>query len=67
MVACTGPTLNVVAAVMSIPFPSAEVVVEREGDLRSTLRTAEEVPIRSSTFAASGDPLAALLKLTGRY
>ena len=75
MVACAGVTFNVVATAMNIPFRSAQVVVEGEGDFRGTLGLAKEVPVGISEIRlrfevdtdASDEQLATLLKLTERY
>jgi uncharacterized OsmC-like protein len=75
LVACAGVTFNVVAIAMGVPFKSAHVVVEGEGDLRGTLGTAKEVPVGITDIRlrfeidspASDDQLATLLKLTERY
>jgi uncharacterized OsmC-like protein len=45
LVACAGVTFNVVATAMAVPFRSAEVVVEGEGDFRGTLGIARDVPV----------------------
>lgn len=75
LVACAGVTFNVVATAMAIPFRSARVVVEGEGDFRGTLGLAKDVPVgitdirlRFDVDTDAGDEqLAALLKLTERY
>jgi len=75
LVACAGVTFNVVATAMAIPFRSARVVVEGEGDFRGTLGLAKDVPVGISEIRlrfeidsdASDEQLASLLKLTERY
>ena len=75
LVACAGVTFNVVATAMSIPFRSAVVVVEGEGDFRGTLGIVKDVPVGITDIRlrfevdspASDDQLATLLKLTERY
>ena len=75
IVACAGVTFNVVATAMGIPFRSARVVVEGEGDFRGTLGLAKEVPVGISEIRlrfevntdAGDEQLATLLKLTERY
>ena len=73
--ACARVTFNVVATAMSIPFRSAQVIVEGEGDFRGTLGTAKDVPVGITDIRlsfeidspASDEQLATLLKLTERY
>ena len=75
LVACAGVTFNVVATAMSIPFRSAQVIVEGEGDFRGTLGMAKDVPVGVTDIRlsfeidspASDEQLATLLKLTERY
>jgi len=75
LVACAGVTLNSVATAMSIPFRSAKVIVEGDGDFRGTLGTDKEVPVGVTDIRirfeidsdASDEQLATLLKLTERY
>ena len=75
LVACAGVTFNVVATAMSIPFRSAKVIVEGEGDFRGTLGIAKEVPVGITAIRlrfeidspASDEQLATLLRLTERY
>lgn len=76
LVACAGVTFNVVATAMGVPFRSAEVVVEGEGDFRGTLGIARDAPVGLSEIRlrfevdapeASDEQLATLLKLTERY
>ena len=75
LVACAGVTFNVVATAMSIPFRSAKVIVEGEGDFRGTLGVAKEVPVGITAIRlrfeidspASDEQLATLLRLTERY
>lgn len=75
LVACAGVTFNVVATAMAIPFRSAQVIVEGEGDFRGTLGIAKDVPVGISDIrlrfevdsSASDEQLATLLKLTERY
>ncbi len=75
LVACAGVTFNVVATAMAIPFRSAQVIVEGEGDFRGTLGIAKDVPVGVSEIRlrfeidspASDEQLATLLKLTERY
>ena len=75
LVACAGVTFNVVATAMSIPFRSAVVIVEGEGDFRGTLGVAKDVPVGITDVRlrfeidspASDEQLATLLKLTERY
>ncbi len=75
LVACAGVTFNVVATAMSIPFNSATVIVEGEGDFRGTLGVAKDAPVGITDIRlrfeidspASDEQLATLLKLTERY
>jgi len=75
LVACAGVTFNVVATAMGVPFRSATVVVEGEGDFRGTLGLAKDVPVGISAIRlrfevdspASDEQLATLLRLTERY
>ena len=75
LVACAGVTFNVVATAMSIPFRSAVVIVEGEGDFRGTLGVAKDVPVGITEIrlrfeidsSASDEQLATLLRLTERY
>jgi uncharacterized OsmC-like protein len=75
LVACAGVTFNVVATAMGIPFRSAQVIVEGEGDFRGTLGIAKDVPVGLSEIRlrfeidspATDEQLATLLKLTERY
>jgi uncharacterized OsmC-like protein len=75
LVACAGVTFNVVATAMGIPFRSARVIVEGEGDFRGTLGMAKDIPVGITDIRlrfeidspASDEQLATLLKLTERY
>ena len=75
LVACAGVTFNVVATAMSVPFKSATVIVEGEGDFRGTLGVAKDAPVGITDIRlrfeidspASDEQLATLLKLTERY
>ncbi|WP_088281029.1 OsmC family protein [Ideonella sp. A 288] len=75
LVACAGVTFNVVATAMAIPFRSARVIVEGEGDFRGTLGVAKDAPVGITDIRmrfevdspASDDQLATLLRLTERY
>lgn len=75
LVACAGVTFNVVATAMGIPFKSARVVAEGQGDFRGTLGTAKDVPVGMTDVKlrfeidspATDDQLATLLRLTERY
>lgn len=75
LVACAGVTFNVVATAMGIPFRSARVIVEGEGDFRGTLGIAKDVPVGITDIRmrfeidspATDEQLATLLKLTERY
>jgi uncharacterized OsmC-like protein len=75
LVACAGVTFNAVATAMGIPWRSAQVVVEGEGDFRGTLGVAKEVPVGITDIRlrfeidspASDEQLATLLRLTERY
>jgi len=75
VVACAGVTFNSVATAMRIPFRSAKVVVEGDGDSRGTLGVARDAPVRVTDIGirfeidsrASAEQLATLLKLTERY
>jgi uncharacterized OsmC-like protein len=68
-------TFNVVATAMSIPFKSANVIVEGEGDFRGTLGVAKDAAVGITDIRlrfeidspASDEQLATLLKLTERY
>ena len=75
LVACAGVTFNVVATAMGIPFRSARVIVEGEGDFRGTLGLAKDVSVGITDIRlrfdvdsdATDEQLATLLKLTERY
>ncbi|MCX7164186.1 MAG: OsmC family protein [Betaproteobacteria bacterium] len=75
LVACAGVTFNVVATAMSIPFRSARVIIEGDGDFRGTLGVSREVPVGVTDIRmrfevdsdASDEQLATLLKQTERY
>lgn len=75
LVACAGVTFNVVATAMGVPYRSAQVVIEGEGDFRGTLGLARDVPVGLSEIRmafeidsdASDEQLATLLRLTERY
>jgi uncharacterized OsmC-like protein len=75
MVACAGVTFNSVATAMSLPFRSAKVIVEGDGDFRGTLGIAKDVPVGVTSVRirfeidspASDEQLATLVKLTERY
>ena len=75
LVACAGVTFNVVATAMSVPFRSAIVIVEGEGDFRGTLGVAKDAAVGITEIrlrfeidsSASDDQLATLLRLTERY
>ncbi len=75
LVACAGVTFNVVATAMRIPFRSAKVIVEGDGDFRGTLGMAKDVPVGITDIRlrfeidspASDEQLATLLRLTERY
>jgi uncharacterized OsmC-like protein len=75
MVACAGVTFNLLATAMSIPFRSARVIVEGEGDIRGALGVAKDVPVGVTSIRlrfeidspASDVQLATLLKQTERY
>ena len=75
LVACAGVTFNVVATAMSIPWRSARVLVEGEGDFRGTLGLAKDAPVGITEIRlrfevdsdASDEQLATLLRLTERY
>jgi uncharacterized OsmC-like protein len=75
LVACAGVTFSVVATAMGVPYRSARVLVEGEGDFRGTLGLAKDVPVgitdirlRFEVDTDAGDEqLAALLRLTERY
>ena len=75
LVACAGVTFNVVATAMAIPFRSARVVVEGEGDFRGTLGLAKDVPVGITEIRmrfevdtdAPDEQLATLLRVTERY
>lgn len=75
LVACAGVTFNVVATAMSIPFRSAKVIVEGEGDFRGTLGIAKDAPVGITEIRlrfeidspASDEQLARVLKQTERY
>ena len=75
LVACAGVTFNVVATAMSIPFRSARVIIEGDGDFRGTLGISREVPVGVSDIRmcfevdsdASDEQLAILLKQTERF
>ncbi|HNH35185.1 MAG TPA: OsmC family protein [Rhodocyclaceae bacterium] len=75
LVACAGVTFNVVATAMGIPFRSARVVVEGDGDFRGTLGIARDVPVGITDIRlrfevdspASDEQLAVLMRQTERY
>jgi uncharacterized OsmC-like protein len=75
LVACAGVTFNVVATAMGIPFRSAKVIIEGDGDFRGTLGLSKEVPVGVTDIRmrfevdsdASDEQLALLLKQTERY
>ena len=75
LVACAGVTFNVVATAMGIPFRSARVIVEGDGDFRGTLGIAKEVPVGITDIRlrfevdspASDEQLAVLMRQTERY
>jgi len=75
LVACAGVTFNVVATAMSIPYRTAKVIVEGEGDFRGTLGVAKDVLVGITDIRvrfeidspASDEQLATLLKQTERY
>ena len=75
LVACAGVTFNVVATAMGIPFRSARVIVEGDGDFRGTLGTSKEVPVGVTDIrmrfevdsTASDEQLATLMRQTERY
>jgi uncharacterized OsmC-like protein len=75
LAACAGVTFNVVATAMGVPFRSATVVVEGEGDFRGTLGLARDTPVGITDIRlrfevdspASDEQLAKLLELTERY
>lgn len=75
LVACAGVTFNVVATAMGVPWRSAQVVVEGEGDFRGTLGVAKDAPVGITDIRlrfeidspASDEQLATLLRLTERY
>ncbi|MDE2452985.1 MAG: OsmC family protein [Burkholderiales bacterium] len=75
LVACAGVTFNVVATAMAVPFRSAKVVVEGEGDFRGTLGLAKDAAVGITDIRlrfevdtdAGDDQLATLLRLTERY
>jgi uncharacterized OsmC-like protein len=75
LVACAGVTFNVVATAMGIPFRSARVILEGDGDFRGTLGLSREAPVGVTDIRmrfevdsdASDEQLALLLKQTERY
>ena len=75
LVACAGVTFNVVATAMGVPFRSATVIVEGEGDFRGTLGVARDAPVGITDIRlrfevdspASDEQLATLLRQTERY
>ena len=75
LVACAGVTFNVVATAMGIPFRSARVIVEGDGDFRGTLGIARDVPVGITDIRlrfevdspASDEQLAVLMRQTERY
>ncbi len=75
LVACAGVTFNVVATAMGIPFRSARVIVEGDGDFRGTLGVARDVPVGITDIRlrfevdspASDEQLAVLMRQTERY
>jgi len=75
LVACAGVTFNVVATAMGIPFRSARVIVEGEGDFRGTLGVSSDVPVGITDIhlrfeidsPATDEQLATLLRQTERY
>ena len=75
VVACAGVTFNSVATAMSVPFRSARVVVEGDGDFRGTLGVARDAPVGVTDIRirfeidspATDEQLATAMKLTERY
>lgn len=75
LVACAGVTFNVVATAMGIPWNSAVVIVEGEGDFRGTLGVSKDAPVGITDIRvrfevdspASDEQLSTLLRLTERY
>lgn len=75
LVACAGVTFNAVATAMAVPWRSAQVVVDGEGDFRGTLGVAKDAPVGITDIRlrfevdspASDEQLATLLRLTERY
>jgi uncharacterized OsmC-like protein len=75
VVACAGVTFNSVATAMSMPFRSARVVVEGDGDFRGTLGVARDAPVGVTDIRirfeidspATDEQLATAMKLTERY
>ncbi|MBL8489485.1 MAG: OsmC family protein [Rhodocyclaceae bacterium] len=75
LVACAGVTFNVVATAMGIPFRSARVIVEGDGDFRGTLGIARDVPVGITAIRmrfevdspASDEQLGVLMRQTERY
>jgi uncharacterized OsmC-like protein len=75
LVACAGVTFNLVATAMGIPFRSARVIVEGDGDFRGALGIAKDVPVGVTDIRvrfevdspASDEQLATALRLTERY
>ncbi len=75
LVACAGVTFNVVSTAMGIPYRSAEIIVEGEGDFRGTLGIAKDAPVGITDIrmrfeidsSATDEQLATLLRLTERY
>jgi uncharacterized OsmC-like protein len=75
VVACAGVTFNSVATAMSLPFRSAKVIVEGDGDFRGTLGVARDAPVGVTDIRirfeidsrASDEQLATLMNLTERY
>jgi len=75
VVACAGVTFNSVATAMGVPFRSAKVIVEGDGDFRGTLGVARNAPVGVTNIRirfeidspASDEQLATLMKLTERY
>lgn len=75
LVACAGVTFNVVATAMGIPFRTARIIVEGDGDFRGTLGVSREVAVGVTDIrlrfevdsTASDEQLATLMKQTERY
>jgi uncharacterized OsmC-like protein len=75
LAACAGVTFNSVATALSVPFVSAKVIVEGDGDFRGTLGVARDAAVGVTDIRirfeidspATDEQLATAMRLTERY